>query len=149
MKLNKEIFEQILADYKSNPKNIWKYVVAVDFDNCLCYSQFPECGDPTPIVDFIKSIQDLDIYIVLWTCRNSNENALNKALQWCYDQGLKISYVNTNVGERIALYGDSRKISCNMLIDDTNWGFDMNDFVIDEAQNDNTKQKGRKPNNAK
>lgn len=127
MKLNREIFKQILTDYYNTYGTSLPYVLAIDFDATLSYSNYPECGEPTPIVDFIKSIQDLPITIILTTCRENE--ALVKAITWCREQGLRINYVNQNDPKRIQVFNDCRKIFCNMLIDDTSYGFNMEDFV--------------------
>ena len=127
MKLNRETFKQILDDYYSRPYNTLQYVLAVDFDSCICHSHYPECGEPTPVANFIKSIQDLNVCIILTTCREGY--ALDKALNWCEEHDIRIDYANENDPSRIRVFQDCRKIFCNMLIDDTTYNFNMKDFT--------------------
>lgn len=66
--MNKAEFKKIIdAYYAQSPPT--KFVLAVDFDNTLCYSSYPLCGEETPIAPFIRSVQDMDIIIVITTCR--------------------------------------------------------------------------------
>lgn len=126
MKMNKERFNKILDDYYTTSPPC-KYVLAVDFDQCLCYSHFPECGEETPICNFIRSIQDMDYVQILTTCRE--DNSLELALKWCKEHNIRIDYANENDPERIKIYEDCRKVFCNMLIDDTSYNFNMEDFT--------------------
>lgn len=126
MKLNRATFRQILDKYyELSPQSV-QYVLAVDFDNTLCYTRFPACGEPTAVAKFIKSIQDLNVCIILTTCREGQ--SLTTALDWCAEQGIRLDYVNENEPSRIEMYQDCRKIFCNMLIDDTSYNFNIKDF---------------------
>ena len=67
MKLNRNQFKKIIdAYYAQSPPT--KFVLAVDFDHTLCYSSYPLCGDETPIAAFIRSVQDMDVIIIISTC---------------------------------------------------------------------------------
>ncbi len=130
MTMNREKMIEILEEYhKTDTFYITKklpYIIAVDFDHTLCYSEYPNCGIASPVVDFIKSIKDLPIKFILTTCRE--RESLKIALEWCQEQGLQFDYINENDPNKIKQFGDCRKIFCNMLIDDTCYNFNMNDF---------------------
>ena len=74
--------------------------IAVDFDGTLCYSKWPELGQPnTALIAYLQ--------------------ALAKAVEWCREQNLEFDAVNDNLPEIIEFYGhNSRKISCDYYIDD-------------------------------
>ena len=74
--------------------------IAVDFDGTLCYSKWPDCGQPNqPLI-------------------RAGE-ALSKAVEWCREQNLEFDAINDNLPEIIELYGNnSRKITCDYYIDD-------------------------------
>ena len=94
-------------------------IIAVDFDGTLCYSSWPEFGEPNiPLIEQLKQLQKDGNKIILWTCRVGE--ALSKAVQWCKEeQGLEFDAVNDNLPEIIELYGsNSRKITCDYYIDD-------------------------------
>ncbi len=93
-------------------------IIAVDFDGTLCYSNWPELGEPNhPLIDFLKSQRALGNKLILWTCRAGKE--LENAVNWCHEQKLEFDAINDNLPEIIELYGNnSRKISCDYYIDD-------------------------------
>ena len=125
--MNRESFKKILDEYYATSPPV-KYCIALDFDGTLCDSHYPNLGDEIkPICDFIRSIQDFDVVIVLNTCRTGK--ALADALKWCDEHNIKYTYFNGNDPHRIITWGaDSRKISCDMLIDNTCYNFNINDF---------------------
>ena len=44
-------------------------IIAVDFDGTLCYSSWPELGEPnTPLIEQLKQLQKDGNKIILWTC---------------------------------------------------------------------------------
>lgn len=93
-------------------------IVAVDFDNTLCFSNWPDLGEPN--VRLIRALIELKQNgnkLILWTCRNGMD--LQRAVAWCEQQGLQFDAINENLPETIALYGgDSRKITADYYIDD-------------------------------
>ncbi len=93
-------------------------IFAVDFDGTLCYSNWPELGDPnTVLIDYLKKCKALGHKIILWTCRAGEP--LENAVSWCKEQGLIFDAINDNLPEIVALYGNnSRKITCDYYIDD-------------------------------
>lgn len=123
--MNLQSFTEKLQTFKS--LNLpYKFVLAVDFDKTLCNSHYPDCGEETPICDFIRSIQHLDYIQTLYTCRTGK--ALEDAILWCKDHNIRIDYANENDPVRIAMYGECRKISYDILIDDRCYNFNINDF---------------------
>lgn len=99
--------------------NMSKYkTIAVDFDGTLCFSPWPEVGEPnTELIDFLKLVKSKGHKLILWTCRTGH--ALEMAVKWCEEQGVFFDAVNDNLQEHIALYGgNSRKIWCDCYIDD-------------------------------
>ena len=92
--------------------------IAVDFDGTLCFSKWPELGEPNrPLIEYLKVWRDQGNKLILWTCRAGE--ALEKAVSWCHDQQLEFDAVNDNLPEVIEMYGNnSRKITCDYYIDD-------------------------------
>ncbi len=92
--------------------------IAVDFDGTLCYSSWPELGEPNVVlIEYLKNWRNSGNKLILWTCRAGE--ALENALSWCREHELTFDAVNDNLPEVIELYGNnSRKISCDYYIDD-------------------------------
>ena len=95
-------------------------IIAVDFDGTLCYSNWPELGEPnTPLIEYLLQEKALGNKIILWTCRAGQ--ALSDATNWCQEQGLTFDAINDNLPEIVEMYGNnSRKITCDVYIDDRN-----------------------------
>ena len=93
-------------------------IIAVDFDGTLCYSNWPELGEPNkPLIEYLKAQHALGDKLILWTCRAGE--ALERAISWCRDQQLEFDAINDNLPEIIEKYGsNSRKITCDYYIDD-------------------------------
>ena len=92
--------------------------IAVDFDGTLCFSSWPELGEPnTPLIEYLKQWKSDGNKLILWTCRAGE--ALDKAVKWCSEHELQFDAINDNLPEVIEMYGNnSRKISCDYYIDD-------------------------------
>ena len=94
-------------------------VIAVDFDGTLCEDAFPEIGKPqeTLINDLKHCRKENGDKLILWTCRCGEY--LDKAVEWCKEQGLIFDAVNENVPDVIAKYGDGGpKVFADLYIDD-------------------------------
>ena len=93
-------------------------IIAVDFDGTLCFSNWPELGEPNlTLINYLKSWKENGNKLILWTCRI--DEALAKAVDWCRKQGLEFDAVNDNLPEIVEYYGtNSRKITCDYYIDD-------------------------------
>lgn len=93
-------------------------VIGVDFDGTIVKNNYPKIGTPKflalPIIKWLLSRHT----IILWTCRHDRE--LDEAVKWCENYGIRFHYVNNNCFGRIRKYGgDCRKLSCDILVDDT------------------------------
>ena len=66
--------------------------------------------------------------LIINTCRHTAVAEMI-AERWCRHYGIEWDYWNENDPARIARWGDCRKIACNMSIDDTDYNFNMEDFV--------------------
>ena len=93
-------------------------VYAVDFDGTLSMGEWPEVGPAnTNLFDFLKRKQDQGDRLILWTCRAGEP--LEKAVDFCKENGLIFDAVNDNLPETIEKYGtNSRKITCDVYLDD-------------------------------
>lgn len=93
-------------------------IIAVDFDGTLCFSNWPELGEPNlTLINYLKNWKENGNKLILWTCRI--DEALSKAVDWCQKQGLEFDAVNDNLPEIVEYYGtNSRKITCDYYIDD-------------------------------
>jgi hypothetical protein len=93
-------------------------IIAVDFDGTLCYSNWPELGEPNlPLIEYLKAWQKQGNKLILWTCRAGD--ALDRAVSWCSEHELSFDAINDNLPEIVELYGNnSRKITCDYYIDD-------------------------------
>jgi len=93
-------------------------IIIVDFDRTLCYSNWPELGEPNqPLIEYLRSQRSNGNKLILWTCRAVE--ALEKAISWCRDQQLEFDAINDILPEIIEQYGNnSRKITCDYYIDD-------------------------------
>lgn len=93
-------------------------IIAVDFDGTLCFSKWPELGEPNrPLIEYLKVWRNQGNKLILWTCRAGE--ALKRAVSWCQEQQLEFDAVNDNLPEVIEMYGNnSRKVTCDYYIDD-------------------------------
>ena len=82
-------------------------IIAVDFDGTLCYSKWPELGEPNmPLIEYLRSWKDQGNKLILWTCRAGE--ALDKAVEWCREHHLGFDAVNDNLPEIVEKYGNIR-----------------------------------------
>lgn len=97
-----------------------KTIIAVDFDGTLCYSHFPDLGEPNlPMINRLKELKATGDYkLILWTCRN--QQPLKDAVDFCTQYGLTFDTINENLPEILDLYGniDSRKVTADYYLDD-------------------------------
>lgn len=93
-------------------------IIAVDFDGTLCYSNWPELGEPNlPLIDYLIKLQNKGDKLILWTCRSGEP--LAAAIDWCQQHNLYFDAINDNLPEVVEMYGsNSRKITCDLYIDD-------------------------------
>lgn len=93
-------------------------IIAVDFDGTLCFSKWPDLGEPNgSLINYLKAWKRQGNKLILWTCRAGE--ALDLAVSWCREQDLEFDAVNDNLPEIIEMYGNnSRKVTCDYYIDD-------------------------------
>ena len=93
-------------------------IIAVGFDGTLCFSKWPDCGEPNhALINYLKKQKSDGNKLILWTCRAGD--ALTKAVDWCKEQELEFDAVNDNLPEIVEYYGsNSRKITYDWYIDD-------------------------------
>lgn len=105
-------------------------IIAVDFDGTLsCDAMWPAIGKPNQkLFTYLKDRQNKGDKIILWTCRSGE--LLKVAVEWCRNQGLEFNAVNENLQEVVELYNnDSRKISCDLYIDDKSFNPTVNNIL--------------------
>ncbi len=93
-------------------------VIAVDFDNTIAKTKYPEIISPIgETIDFLRKAKDAGARIILWTCREGE--VLDSAAEWCKMNSVPIDYVNENDPSRTDYFGNnSRKIGADLYIDD-------------------------------
>jgi len=101
-------------------------VLAVDFDNTLAHVvEFPDemsCTYVNLLVHrYVRRKKKQGWTIILNTLRESSKG-LPQALEFCELYEIPIDYVNLNLPEEIAVWGDSRKIAATRTLDDTQIG---------------------------
>lgn len=98
--------------------NLEGCIIAVDFDNTIAITKYPEIIEPIDMTIFtLKQAKERGATIILWTCREGKE--LEDAVNWCKENNVPIDYVNENIPERIEKWGnDCRKIGADVYIDD-------------------------------
>lgn len=93
-------------------------IIAVDFDGCLATNRFPEVGEPiNKTISRLKQEQAKGAKVILWT--NRVGEPLEKAVNFCKEQGIHLDAVNENLPEIIKAFGgDTRKVFANEYWDD-------------------------------
>lgn len=105
-------------------------VIAVDFDGTLGFGIYPECGKPnTRLIEWLNWRKAEGDTLILWTCRHGEP--LEAAIEWCKDQGLEFDLVNENTPEKIAMYGDTRKVWADYYIDDAHF---TSDYIMKKVE---------------
>ena len=100
-------------NYNSLPET-W----AVDFDNTLAYTVYPDIlGPRLDVITKIRKAKERGIKLILWTCREGKP--LEEAINFCKEYGLEFDAINDNIAERKAYYNNNcRKIGADIYIDD-------------------------------
>lgn len=109
-------------------------IYAIDFDNTLATTRFPEIIGPNKkMVAFTKAVQAQGHKIILWTSRAGAD--LENAVEWCRLQGLVFDAVNEPLPEQIKRWGnDTRKIYADYYIDDKNVTIDQVESTMNQIQ---------------
>jgi len=93
-------------------------IFAIDFDSTLFEEWYPDVGPMLPHAkEVVNWLYNQGHTIIIWTCREGE--VLDAAIEALDLNGVKYHYVNVNDPERIKRYGwDSRKLGCDVMIDD-------------------------------
>ena len=76
----------------NNKKQLDFQTIAVDFDGTLCYSKWPELGQPNhALIEYLQEWKRNGNKLILWTCRAGE--ALSKAVEWCREQNLEFDAI--------------------------------------------------------
>lgn len=93
-------------------------IIAIDFDSTIAVETWPDVGELIEgAKETINWLYNKGKTIIIWTCR---EGAFaEEAMAFLDMHGVKWTYFNHNCPNRINKYGwDSRKIGCDIIIDD-------------------------------
>jgi len=98
-----------------------RLIIAVDFDGTIVDDAYPKIGK-TRIFAFetLKRLQQDGHRLILWTYRSGNK--LQKAVDFCKENGIEFYAVNASFPEEKFDYNRSRKIHADLFIDDRNIG---------------------------
>ena len=95
--------------------------IAVDFDGTIVEHEYPAIGKVRPFAfQTMKMLQEKGHLLVLWTYRSGRY--LDEAVEFCKDNGVEFYAVNANYPEEVLDDTVSRKIDCELYIDDRNIG---------------------------
>lgn len=99
--------------------------IVVDFDGTLhlgTEKTWPEIGEPnTPLIVALREARQRGHRVFLFTCRQGD--ILDAALKFCRKHGLEFDFANENCPGRIEQWGECRKISGDLIIDDRAAGY--------------------------
>ena len=92
--------------------------IAVDFDNTLFETDWPEIGNPIwPVINAAKTAKEEGAELILWTTREGKP--LEDAIIACNKVGLTFDAININTAEMKKLWGyDPRKVGATEYWDD-------------------------------
>lgn len=109
-------------------------IYAIDFDNTLAVTRFPEIIGPNKkMIAFTKAVKAQGHKIILWTSRAGED--LENAVAWCHEQGIQFDAVNEPLPEQIKRWGnDTRKIYADFYIDDRSMTIDQAESTMDRLQ---------------
>lgn len=95
--------------------------IAVDFDGTIVEHAYPEIGREMLFAfETLKALQDKGHRLILWTFRDGQY--LEDAVNYCKERGIEFYAVNKSFPEEEFDLSLSRKIQCDLFIDDRNLG---------------------------
>ena len=108
-------------------------IYAVDFDNTLAVTRFPEIvGPKAKVVAAVKMLKANGHKIILWTSRAGKD--LKDAVEWCTEQGIIFDAVNEPLPEQIDRWGnDTRKVYADFYIDDKAMTVEALESIMDQV----------------
>ena len=107
-------------------------VYAIDFDNTLAQTCFPEIIAPNKkMVAFTKALKAQGHKIILWTSRDGED--LTAAVEWGKRQGIIFDSVNGPLpGQIKGRWNDTRKIYADFYVDDKAMSVQTAEATMDE-----------------
>ena len=108
-------------------------IYAVDFDNTLAVTRFPEIvGAKAKVVAAVKMLKANGHKIILWTSRAGKD--LEAAVEWCREQGIVFDAVNEPLPEQMERWGnDTRKVYADFYIDDKAMTVEALESIMDRV----------------
>ncbi len=95
--------------------------IAVDFDGTIVEHAYPEIGEEMLFAfETLKALQEKGHRLILWTFRDGKY--LEDAVEYCKENGIEFYSVNSSYPEEKFDLSISRKINCDIFIDDRNLG---------------------------
>jgi len=96
--------------------------LAIDFDGTIVEHKYPEIGEIKLFAfETLRELQKQGHQLILWTYRYGKE--LEDAVEFCRKNGLEFYAINKSFPEeQFDESNASRKIDCDMFIDDRNLG---------------------------
>jgi hypothetical protein len=120
-------------------------IIAIEFDGVLSIGdyEFPSVGKPNSLLFYLlkKLQEELDCKFILFTLRENNKtqgNILDRAINFCKNNGIEFDAINDNLPEIKRVFGyNPRKIYADYYIDSDTWNptLDINIFMPDKFQN--------------
>ena len=123
----------MLLKYEMSLGTTHMAIYAVDFDNTLAVTRFPEIVKPKrKIVAAVKMLKANGHKVILWTSRAGRD--LEAAVEWCHGQGLEFDAVNEPLPEQVARWGnDTRKVYADFYIDDKAMSVSELEAIMDKV----------------
>jgi hydroxymethylpyrimidine pyrophosphatase-like HAD family hydrolase len=95
--------------------------IAVDFDGTIVEHKYPKIGKTRPFAfETLKMLKQKGHELILWTYRQGDY--IDEAVEFCRQNGVEFYAVNKNYPEEEFDNTFSRKINCDLYIDDRNIG---------------------------
>jgi len=95
--------------------------IAVDFDGTIVEDAYPGIGKPRIFAfETLHKLQEKGHRLILWTYRHGK--TLDEAVEFCKKNGIEFYAVNQSFPEEKFDETKSRKINCDLFIDDRNIG---------------------------
>lgn len=96
-------------------------IIAVDFDGTIVEHRYPEIGKEMMFAfATLKALKKKGHKLILWTFRDGER--LEDAVIFCKENGIEFYAVNQNYPDEKYDLSISRKINCDVFIDDRNIG---------------------------
>lgn len=103
-------------------------VLCVDFDNTLFTTSkdFPEVGKQRLLNKLVAmyvrhKFQQVGWYVIINTLRETGKGK-EQAIKALNEHNIPYHYINENIPSAVTKWGESRKIACDINIDDRNIG---------------------------